>query len=42
LKEFKEEFEELAEKYRLTTEEKEKVVVKYMDKETKKFWKRIW
>jgi len=41
LKEFLEEFEELAEKHGLTTKEKVKIVVKYMDKETKKFWKRL-
>jgi len=37
LKEFLEEFEELAERHRLTIEEKTKMVVKYMDKEMKKF-----
>jgi len=41
LKEFLEEFEELAEKHGLTTKEKAKMVVKYVDKETKKFWKRL-
>jgi len=41
LKEFLEEFEELAERHRLTIEEKTKMVVKYMDKEMKKFWKRL-
>jgi len=41
LKEFLEEFEELAEKSRLTTREKAKIVVKYTDKETKQFWKRL-
>jgi len=41
LKEFLEEFEELAERHGLTTKEKTKMVVKYIDKETKKFWKRL-
>ena len=41
LKEFLEEFEELAERYGLTTKEKAKMVVKYVDKEMKKFWKRL-
>jgi len=41
LKEFLEEFEELAERHGLTTKEKAKMVVKYVDKETKKFWKRL-
>jgi len=41
LKEFLEEFEELAERHGLTTKEKTKIVVKYVDKETKKFWKRL-
>jgi len=41
LKEFLEEFEELAERHGLTTKEKVKIVVKYMNKETKKFWKRL-
>jgi len=41
LKEFLEEFEELAEKHSLTTKEKVKMVVKYVDKEMKKFWKRL-
>ena len=41
LKEFLEEFEELAERHGLTTKEKTKMVVKYVDKETKKFWKRL-
>jgi len=41
LKEFLEEFEELAERYGLTTKEKTKMVVKYVDKEMKKFWKRL-
>ena len=37
LKEFLEEFEELAERHRLMTKEKTKMVVKYIDKATKKF-----
>jgi len=41
LKEFLEEFEELAEKFGLTMREKAKIVVKYVDKETKQFWKRL-
>jgi len=41
LKEFLEEFEELTERHGLTTKEKTKIVVKYVDKETKKFWKRL-
>jgi len=41
LKEFLEEFEELAERHGLTTKEKAKIVVKYVDKEMKKFWKRL-
>jgi len=41
LKEFLEEFGELAERYRLMTKEKTKMVVKYVNKETKKFWKRL-
>jgi len=41
LKEFLEEFEELAERYGLTTKEKAKMVVKYVDKEMKKFWKGL-
>jgi len=41
LKEFLEEFEELAERHGLTTKEKTKIIVKYVDKETKKFWKRL-
>lgn len=36
-----EEFEELAEKCRLTAKEKAKMVVKYVDREMKKFWKRL-
>jgi len=41
LKEFLEEFEKLAKKHGLMTKEKTKIVVKYIDKETKKFWKRL-
>jgi len=41
LKESLKEFEELAEKHGLMTKEKTKIVVKYVDKETKKFWKRL-
>jgi len=41
LKKFLEEFKELAERHGLTTKEKVKIVVKYVDKETKKFWKRL-
>jgi len=41
LKEFLEEFEELAERHGLTTKEKTKMVVKYVDKKIKKFWKRL-
>jgi len=37
LKEFLEEFKELAERHRLTTKKKTKIVVKYVDKETMKF-----
>ena len=37
LKEFLEEFEKLAKRHGLTTKEKAKMVVKYVDKETKKF-----
>jgi len=37
LKEFLEEFEKLAEKHGLTTKEKVKMVMKYVDKKTKKF-----
>ncbi|KXN86690.1 hypothetical protein AN958_09772 [Leucoagaricus sp. SymC.cos] len=40
LKEFLEEFEKLAERNGLTVKEKAKMVVKYVDKETKAFWKR--
>jgi len=41
LKKFLEEFEKLAERHGLMTKEKTKMVVKYVDKETKKFWKRL-
>ena len=41
LKEFMEEFEELAKRHGLTMKEKTKMVVKYVDKEMKKFWKRL-
>jgi len=41
LKEFLKEFEELAERHGLITKEKAKIVVKYVDKEMKKFWKRL-
>jgi len=41
LKEFLEGFEELAKKHGLITKEKTKMVVKYVDKEMKKFWKRL-
>jgi len=41
LQEFLEEFEELAKRCRLTTREKAKVVVKYVDRETRKFWTRL-
>jgi len=41
LKKFLEEFKELAERHGLTTKEKVKIVVKYVDKEMKKFWKRL-
>jgi len=37
LQEFLEEFKELAKRCRLTTREKAKVVVKYVDRETRKF-----
>jgi len=37
LKEFFKEFEELADKCRLIKKEKVKTIVKYIDKETKKF-----
>ena len=36
-----EEFEELTEKFRLMTREKAKMVVKYVNKKTKQFWKRL-
>jgi len=41
LKEFLEEFEKLAEHCGLMIREKAKMVVKYVDKETKQFWKRL-
>ncbi|KXN87341.1 hypothetical protein AN958_08931 [Leucoagaricus sp. SymC.cos] len=41
LRELLEEFEELAERNGLTVKEKAKMVVKYVDKETKAFWKRL-
>lgn len=41
MKEFSEEFEELADRHGLTVKEKVKVVVKNVDKEMKKFWKRL-
>ena len=41
MKEFLEKFEELAERHSLITKEKVKIVVKYVDKEMKKFWKRL-
>ncbi|KXN92857.1 hypothetical protein AN958_06962 [Leucoagaricus sp. SymC.cos] len=41
LKEILEEFEELAEECGLTKKEKAKVLVQYVDKGTKKFWKRL-
>jgi len=41
LKKFLEEFEGLVEKSRLMTREKAKIVVKYVNKETKQFWKRL-
>jgi len=41
LKEFLEKFKELVEKCGLTAKEKAKMVVKYVDRETKKFWKRL-
>jgi len=41
LKEFLEEFEELAKRCRLTTREKAKIVVKYVDRETRRFWTRL-
>jgi len=37
LKEFLEEFEELAKRHGFITKEKTKMVVKYVDKETRKF-----
>jgi len=41
LKEFLEKFKKLAKRHGLTTKKKTKMVVKYMDKKTKKFWKRL-
>ena len=41
MKEFLEKFKELAERYSLITKERTKIMVKYMDKEMKKFWKRL-
>jgi len=41
LQEFLEEFEELAKRCRLTIREKVKVVVKYVDREMRKFWTRL-
>ncbi|KXN82049.1 hypothetical protein AN958_03267 [Leucoagaricus sp. SymC.cos] len=41
LKELLEEFEELAKSCSLTEKEKAKVVVKYIDKETNTYWKRM-
>jgi len=41
LEEFLDEFEELVEKFGLTTREKAKMVVKYANKKTKQFWKRL-
>ena len=40
-KEFFKEFKELADKCGLIKKEKAKTVVKYIDKEIKKFWKRL-
>jgi len=40
-KELKEFLEEFAERHGLTTKKKTKIVVKYMNKKTKKFWKRL-
>jgi len=37
LQEFLEEFEELAKRCRLTTRDKAKIVVKYVDRETRRF-----
>ena len=36
-----EEFEKLTKRYRLIEREKAKIVVKYVNKKTKKFWKRL-
>jgi len=41
LQEFLEEFEELAKRCRLTMREKAKIVVKYVDRETRRFWTRL-
>jgi len=41
LQEFLEEFEELAKRCRLRMREKAKIVVKYVDKETRRFWTRL-
>ena len=41
LTEFLEEFEEWAKRYRLTTREKAKVVVRYVNRETRRFWTRL-
>jgi len=41
LQEFLEEFEKLAKRCRLTTREKAKIVVKYIDRETRRFWTRL-
>jgi len=41
LQEFLEEFEKLAKRCGLTMREKVKMVVRYVDRETKRFWKRL-
>jgi hypothetical protein len=41
LKDFLEEYEELADRNGLTEKEKAKEIVKYADKETRAFWKRL-
>jgi len=41
LEELEEEFEKLAKRCGLTMREKAKVVVRYVDRETKRFWKRL-
>ena len=41
LQEFLEEFEELAKRCRLIMREKAKIVVKYVDRETRRFWTRL-